>query len=116
MTRLETERRQHPRYSPAGLKAVIKLGPEDAHTTMQGEVVDISYDGMKIRLETDATNRLEGKISIELFLPDSDIPLFFNGILKHINHAGELGLRYVDCPVVEALDSFMFECIKLAKH
>lgn len=116
MARLETERRKQPRYNLTGLKAVIKTGPDDALITMHGEVVDISYDGIKIRLETDAANHLEGKIGIELFLPDSGIPLFFSGTLKHINHVGELGFRYVDCPVVEALDSLMFECIKLAKH
>lgn len=110
------ERRQFPRVSPAGLKATIKLGTEEEPIIMQAEVVDISYDGIKIKLESLSANHLEGKIGIDLYLSDSGIPLSFSGILKHFNHAGELGLRYVDCPVVEALDRFMFECIKLEKH
>lgn len=110
------ERRQHPRISPAGLKATVKLGTEDEPIILQAEVIDISYDGIKIKLEPQAANNLEGKIGIELYLPDSAIPVSFRGILKHINQAGELGMRYIDCPVVESLDSLMFECNKLAEH
>lgn len=111
------ERRQYPRYSPDGLKAAIKLETDNAEVTLQGEVVDISYDGIKIKLEAQESNNLEGKIRIDLFLPDSEIPLTFIGTLKHINHqVGEIGMHYIDCPVVEVLDNFMFECIKLAKH
>lgn len=109
------ERRQSPRVSPVGLKAIIKLETGDTPVILQAEVVDISYDGIKIKLQPRDASNLEGKIGIEVFLPDSIMPLSFSGVLKHFNQSGELGLRYVDCPVVESLDNFMFQCNKLAK-
>jgi c-di-GMP-binding flagellar brake protein YcgR len=108
------ERRQHHRYSPDGLKATITLGCNDDKKTLQGEVVDISFDGVKIHLDDTAETGLEGKIHLDLFLPDSNTPFSVDGVLKHKNNQGELGLHYIDCPIVEALDSFLFECIKLS--
>ena len=110
------ERRIHPRYSPDGLEATITFGPDEAAQSVTAEVVDISYDGVKVKLDGQIDAYYDGQIKIELFLPQSTIPLLINGIIKHINQSGELGLHYVDCPVVEALDSFMFECIKLTKN
>jgi PilZ domain len=109
------ERREHPRYNPPGLYATIKLGSELAPIIIQGEIVDISYNGVKIRMELPANHALDNTIKIELCLPDSETPLSIFGTLKHHSHFGELGFEYVDCPVVEALDSFMFECMKIAK-
>ncbi len=110
-----TERRQYPRFKPSGIKTIITMGSSSNPVIIKGEVIDISYDGIKIKLDDDAQNNLDGSMRIELFLPNSVIPLNLSGELKHVNQAGELGIHYVDCPVVEALDSFMFECHKLAK-
>lgn len=94
---------------------MISIGSSENQAVIRGEVIDISYDGVKIKLDDDIQNNFDGNICIELFLPDSGVPLYLNGELKHINQAGELGIHYVACPVVEALDSFMSECYKLVK-
>jgi c-di-GMP-binding flagellar brake protein YcgR len=113
---MESERRQSPRFNPHGLKAnIIMLESLQNQDNLEGEVVDISHTGVKIKLKDPMPVSIDRKIRIELFLPESGIPFSISGILKHHNMSGELGLHYMDCPVVEALDSFMFECIKLSK-
>jgi c-di-GMP-binding flagellar brake protein YcgR len=112
----EAERRQHPRFNPRGLKASIFLEPPHDPSKVEGEVVDISYTGIKIKLNTPTAAEMDGKIRIELFLPDSGIPFSISGILKHHNNSGELGLHYADSPGVDVWDSFMFECFKLSKN
>jgi c-di-GMP-binding flagellar brake protein YcgR len=109
----DVERRQHPRYSANGLKAAVKLG-ERQEIVLYGEVVDISLDGIKIRLDKPTEDDLEGDIEIDLFLPNTEIPITVNGILKHINGTGQLGLHYLSYPVAETLNHFMFDCMKLS--
>lgn len=111
----EAERRQHPRFNPHGLKAKIFLESPYEPSDLEGEVVDISHTGVKIMLRSVMPLSIDRKIRIEFLLPESGIPFTISGILKHHQlDPTELGLHYVDCPVVEALDSFMFECIKLS--
>lgn len=105
------ERRLHPRFNPWGLKAKITF--DDANE-IEGDVVDISLTGIKIKLATPAADDLNGKIKIALFLPETGIPFSITGILKHRINPVELGLHYVENP--EAMSSFMLECIKLVKN
>lgn len=111
----QAERRQSPRIHPFGLKASIYLEPSHEPAFMEGEVVDISYTGIKIRLNTPTANGLDGKIKIQLFLPDSGIPLSITGILKHQSPKNEIGMHYIQGPNVLEMDRFMFECTKLIK-
>lgn len=110
------ERRQSPRFNPRGLKANIMLEPPHDPINLEGAVVDISYTGIKIKLNTAAAANLDGKVKIQLFLPESGIPFSISGILKHQLNSKELGLHYVESPGMKALDGFMFECIKLSKN
>jgi PilZ domain len=110
------ERRQHPRFNPRGLKANIILEPPHDPANVEGKVVDISYTGIKIKLNTPTAADMAGKIRIELFLPDSGIPFSISGILKHQLNASELGFHYGDSPGEDIWDSFMFECFKLSKN
>ena len=112
----EAERRQSPRFNPNGLKANILLESPEDPINLEGEVIDISHTGVKIKLKESMPVSIDRKIRIEFLLPESGIPFSISGILKHQLKPTELGLHYVDCPVVEALDKFMFECIKLSKH
>jgi c-di-GMP-binding flagellar brake protein YcgR len=112
---VETERRQHPRFNPRGLKARIYLGSRIDPAHLEGDVVDISFTGIKLRLKSPIADDLAGKIRIELLLPDSGIPFSISGILKHQHNSTDLGLHYVDSPDVIDMDRFMFECIKLVK-
>lgn len=113
---MEAERRQSPRFNPEGLKANITLESAQDTINLEGEVVDISHTGVKLKLKEPMPVSIDRKIRIDLLLPGSGIPFSISGILKHQLNATELGLHYVDYPVVEALDSFMFECIKLVKN
>jgi hypothetical protein len=112
---VSAERRQSPRINPSGLKATIYLEPSHDPNYMEGEVIDISYTGIKIRLNTPITNNIDGKIKIQLFLPDSGIPLSITGILKHQSAHSEIGMHYFQGPNVYEMDRFMFECTKLVK-
>jgi len=109
------ERRKHPRLNPRGLYATLAIDSPDSTVNLEGDVVDISLTGIKIRLKTPMTKDMEGKIRIQLFLPDTGIPLSISGIIKHHLSPTELGLHYVDSTEVTALDTFMFECFKLVK-
>jgi PilZ domain len=109
------ERRKHPRVSPRGLTANLTLDSADGSVNLEGEVVDISLTGIKIRLNTPMTMDMEGKIKIKLCLPDSGIPLSISGIIKHHLNPTELGLHYIDKSGLTALDKFMFECFKSVK-
>jgi hypothetical protein len=111
----DTERRQHPRYSANGLKAAVKLGEFNEQVVLYGEVVDISLDGIKIKLDKPTDDDLAGDIEIDLFLPNTEIPITVNGVLRHINGTGQLGLHYLHYPVAETLNHFMFDCMKLSK-
>jgi PilZ domain len=110
------ERRQSPRFNPRDLKASIMLESPHTLASLEGEVVDISYTGIKIKLNKPMPDDIDGKIRIQLLLPESGIPFSISGILKHQVNSRELGLHYVDSPSAAALDGFMFECIKLSKN
>ncbi len=110
----QPERRKYPRLSPQGMKATITLDPiHNIAETIEGDVVDISFTGIKIRLRTPIAGNMAGPIRIELVLPDTGIPFFIAGVLKHQDSPTELGLHYIDSPNVVDLDKFMFECVKL---
>ncbi len=109
------ERRYSPRFNPKGIKASINLESQEP-SSMTGEVLDISYTGIKIRLHTPIRNSLNGKkIRIELVLPESGIPLTISGILKHQDETTDLGIEYVENSNVVDMDKFMLECFKLVK-
>jgi PilZ domain len=109
------ERRQSPRHNPVGIRATISLDSTAHPMSLEGEVVDISQSGLKIRLDTPCAADLSGKIKIQLTLPNSGIPLTISGVLKHKSPANELGLQYVDNEKAVEMDNFMIEVIKLAK-
>ena len=110
-----SERRSHPRFYPDGLKANIQIENGQSLTFLEGEVIDISFTGIKIRLKTPSSWDMEGKIKIDLHLPDTGIPFSINGILRHQSMAGDLGIEYVDASNVVEMDKFIFECYKRAK-
>lgn len=113
---MKTEKRGHPRFNPQGLPAIITLEhlPDD-QLCMNGEVIDISYTGIKIKLDTPLSAELDGRIKIQLFLPDSGIPLTISGIIKHQHLSSEYGLHYINTSSSDVLDDFMLECVKTAE-
>ena len=112
---MESEKRSHPRFMPEGLIAniTIDLPPPDGEITIEGEVIDMSYTGIKIKLNTPFPADLDyGEIRILLTMPQSGIPVSIHGIIKHCSDQCEYGLQFTD---KHNVDNLVFECIKLAK-
>lgn len=112
---LLSERRRYPRFNPIGLQAFITLDSTYEPSKLVGEVLDISYTGIKIRLDTPSAGTMEGKIKIEIYLPENGIPISISGILRHRPTATDLGIQYLEHSNVVEMDKFLFECVKLVK-
>jgi hypothetical protein len=113
---MKTEKRGQPRFNPRGLQAIITSEHfPDNQLSMNGEVIDISYTGIKIKLDKPLSVALDGRIKIQLLLPDSGIPLTISGIIKHQHLPAEYGLHYINTSSSGLLDNFMLECIKTAE-
>lgn len=108
------ERRLHPRVCPQGLRATIFVETQPEALSFEGDVLDISLTGIKIRLDKPSSD-LDGNIRIVVSLPETGIPLTISGILKHQRNLSEVGLHYIDQPENDKLDRFLFECTKLVK-
>jgi hypothetical protein len=111
-----SDRRHFPRFNPQGLKATIILESSQDPSNLEGEVVDISLTGVKIKLNTPMPLCNDSKIRINFLLPKSGIPFSISGILKHQLTSTDLGVHYTDNPAVKVMDNFMLECIKLVKN
>lgn len=112
---MHNERRIHPRLSINGLKAHISLDClKNAPLEIDGDVIDISYTGIKIRLDSPLPEQSEGTVKIVIVLPESKIPLTIHGEIKHFRPRFEYGLHHGNHSTEEALDELMFECVKLS--
>lgn len=110
-----TERRLHPRVCPQGLRATIFVDSQPVPLSFEGDVLDISLTGIKIKLDKPSGD-LDGNIKIALALPDTGIPLTISGVLKHQRNLSEVGLHYIDRPDNDKLDRLLFECTKLVRN
>lgn len=113
---MRQERRCHPRLTLNGLKAQLTITPslEDS-IEIDGRVIDISYSGIKIRLDSPLPkDRNEGYLKIVITLPESRVPLTIHGEIKHIGSELDYGLQYIDHSPEERLDLLMFECVKFS--
>lgn len=115
---MNIEKRKYPRYTPKGLLANITLDPPGTgdRIILPGEVIDISYTGIKIRLskpfEVDINH---GQIKIEIVMPQSGVPIRIQGILRHIEDQCDFGLQFAELYKDQKVDDLMLECIKLAE-
>jgi len=112
---MEAEQRKYPRFNPKGLTAKIDLiclsSGEVLH--LEGTVVDMSYSGIKIKLTSDMPVEIpESKIKIHLSLPETNIPVTINGVIKHKSEQSEFGLHYSEHHSEDQVDHLMFECVK----
>lgn len=112
---MSTENRRHARFNPKELKATITifqpLVNKDIH--LQGNVIDMSYSGIKIKLLSPMPHDLpESKIKITVIMPNSGISFTIKGSIKHVNKQAEYGVHYSQEHDEDAVDDFMFECIK----
>ena len=110
------DNRFRKRFHPEGLAAHIIINPPlGGEITILGHVVDMSYGGIKIKLNEPIGHAVEeAELSINLVLPESGVPVSIRGRIKHIVNREEYGLKYSDRHTEFELDDLMFECVKLA--
>ena len=110
---MDDDRRKHPRFNPTGLRADIIIDKPDKQQILSaGEVIDISYSGIKIKLGSALTAGIQDFITIKLKLPESGIPVTITGTVVHYHSGCELGMHYAGNHAEELMDEFMFECVK----
>ena len=112
---MSQDNRRHVRFNPKELKATLTIFQplinKDIH--LQGNVIDMSYSGIKIKLLSPLPPDLpESKIKITVIMSKSGISFTIKGSIKHFNKQAEYGLHYSEEDNENAVDDFMFECIK----
>ncbi len=115
---VEIDKRVHKRFSPEGLVAHIIIDPPapDDAIIIDGVVVDMSYSGIKIKLDQPLEHDVtEGELRISIKLPESGVTVSIHGMIRHVQEHGQCGLQYSDQHTEDELDSLMFECIKYAE-
>jgi len=113
------EQRTQPRFVADNLTAHITVKPPsaDKKITVNGKLIDMSYTGIKIRLNTPLPDILDyGEIKIVIMLPQSGIPISIQGIIRHDNEKNEYGVQFSDQHKQQTVDRLMFECIKQARQ
>ena len=114
---MDTDSRRHRRFSPNGLVANITIEPPSPadEIILEGIVVDMSYTGIKIKLNTAISDDFPvSEILIKLTLPESGVQVSIRGIIRHLNAGSEYGLQYSKKYPEHEIDDLMFECIKVA--
>lgn len=115
---MDEEHRKYPRFCPIGLTASISIEPPlpKERFTLKGIILDMSYTGIKIKLDSPITKDIQkSMIAISLMLPESGIPVTIRGIIKYLNNSSECGFEYVKEHLDDEIDDLMFECIKRAE-
>jgi PilZ domain-containing protein len=113
---MQNEKRKHPRLTLGKSTAHITLQPFDHDAIeLKGQVLDLSYSGIRISLETPLPKASDGKVKIVITLPESKIPITIHGIIKHRSPDSKYGLEYANDISEDQLDLMLFECIKLSK-
>ncbi len=115
---MQTDNRERKRFYPQGLAAHIIITPPQADDVVfDGKVVDMSYGGIKIRLEQPFAQIIEqAEMRITLVLPESGVPVSIHGTIRHVVNQNECGMQYADRHTEFELDDLLFECVKLAPH
>lgn len=114
---MDLEKRICPRFLPDDLIANITVKPPlpDEEIIVEGKIIDMSYTGIKIKLNTPFPANIDcGEIRIEMTLPQSSISVSIHGVIKHRSNECEYGLQFADKHGEHDVDNLMFECIKLS--
>lgn len=115
---MENDNRNRIRFNPEGLVAhiIIDPPPPGGEIIIDGQVVDMSYSGIKIRLKEPLGQTVEeAELRISIVLPESRVKMSIHGNIKHIREERVCGLQYdLDRHSEDEFDDLMFECVKLA--
>jgi len=113
---MNLDHRKHPRFCPDGLIAQITIvpPPPENQIKLEGRVLDMSYSGIKIKLDKALGRSFPvSDILISLVMPSSGVPVSIRGMIKHTDKQSECGLQYTDQFSENSIDDLMFECIKV---
>ncbi len=110
---IKNEKRNHPRLKPAGLQAGVMFNSDEREVSLEADILDISYSGIRVKLRQPIDSNIIGNIKITMTLPESGASFSVHGILKHQHNESELGLHYVVDPTHGSIDDIMHECFKL---
>lgn len=115
---VQIENRDRKRFNPEGLTAHIIIDPtQGSEIVIEGHVVDMSYGGIKIKLKEPFSHMVEeAELRISLVLPESGVPVYIHGMIKHVVDQEQCGLQYADKHTENEMDDLMFECVKFAPH
>lgn len=114
---MEADKRSHKRFNPEGIVAhiIIDPPPPDDEIVIDGVVVDMSYSGIKIKLNQPLVHEIkEAELRISITLPESGVSVSIHGMIRHIQEMHQCGLQYAQQHTEDELDSLMFECVKYA--
>lgn len=109
---MKSEKRNHKRIKPKGMLAGIIFKTENQEMTLDADILDISYSGIRVKLKEPIASDMAGKIKINMILPESNTPFCVHGILKHQASDDVCGIHYID-HVHGSIDDLMFECVEL---
>jgi hypothetical protein len=112
---MQMDKRKSPRYTPSDLSAVITISPPppDALISLKGTVLDMSQNGIKIKLHSAMPNTIPtSKILINIVMPKSGLQVKIRGFIRHINAESEYGINYHKDHKEDELKNLLFECIK----
>ncbi len=112
---MNNDQRQHARFNPEGLVAHVTLENEALDQVyVNGEVINISHSGIRLKLTEPLLAHVNDKIKIQLILPESGIPLTIRGVIKHEIADNEFGLHYENPPSKNDYEDIILECFKVA--
>lgn len=112
---MTVENRRYSRFNPKGLKAQITLLDKATNheIRLDGEVADMSYSGIRIKLDSVLPNNLpDSHIKIEVTMPVSGNKVLIKGEIRHTSANAEYGVDYGGQYAENEVDEFMFECVK----
>lgn len=109
---MNSEKRNHKRIKPKGMQAGLVVNTENQELSLDAEILDISYSGIRVKLKQPIASDMIGSIKINMILPESNTPFCVHGILKHQSTHDECGLHYID-HIHGSIDDLMFECVEL---
>jgi hypothetical protein len=109
------EKRQEARVLAQDLHAdICVMGPDsEILTTMKGEVVDMSYSGIKIKLSAAMPNiPSQSKITILLSNPNLTTPVTIKGMVRYLSKENDCGIAFANEQGKSELGKFLFECVR----
>ncbi len=111
---MSKEKRHHRRVKPEGLQAdiIFNSNNRNQEIIVDADIIDISYSGIRVKLKNPIAFAFNGRIKINMTLPESGSPFSVHGILKHQQTDTVCGVHYVD-HVEGSIDDLMFECLEL---